>query len=79
MKTFFQWVEETGLDLPVVVAAPEGEKATSENGFRTGYSQNYPDAYVRAQYPDAYAPPKKATAFLDKINMAKKVKDTAAN
>ncbi|MHA2043393.1 MAG: hypothetical protein ACW99G_01290 [Candidatus Thorarchaeota archaeon] len=79
MKTFFQWVEDSKLDLPVVIAAPEGEDATNENGFRTGYSANYPDAYVRAHYPDAYAPPKKATAFLDKVAKPKKVKDSAAN
>lgn len=79
MKTFFQWVEESGLDLPVVVDAPEGEDATNENGQRTGYSHNYPDAYVRAQYPDGYWPPLKSTAFLDKEQQAKKVKDTAAN
>ncbi len=79
MKTFFQWVEENELDLPVVVDAPEGEDATSENGFRTGYSHNYPPAYVMAHYPDAYAPPKKATAFLDKVAKPKKVKNSAAN
>jgi hypothetical protein len=80
MKTFFQWVEDSNLDLPIVTSAPEGEEATNEDGFRTGYSHNYPDAYVRAQYPDGYAPPKKATAFLDKDNKpTKKVPDTAAN
>lgn len=79
MKTFFQWVEESGLDLPVVVDAPEGEETTSEDGVRTGYSHNYPDAYVRAHYPDGYFPPSKATAFLDKDAKPKKVKDSAAN
>jgi len=79
MKTFFQWAEESKLDVPVFNAAPEGEDATNENGFRTGWSHNYPPAYARAHYPDLYAAPKKATAALDSKAKPRKVKDTAAN
>lgn len=78
MQSFFQWVEDNGLDLPVV-DVEKGKKVTNEDGVRTGYSQNYPDAYIRSQYPDAYFPPAKSTAFLDKVAQAKKAKDTAAN
>ena len=78
MHTFFKWVEESGLDLPFV-DVEQGEETTDENRVRTGYSANYPDAYVRSQYPDGYFPPSKSTAFLDKAAKAKRVKDTAAN
>jgi hypothetical protein len=70
MKTFLQWAEENNLgDLASV--EPASDPATSENTKRTGYSANYPDAYVRSQYPDGYFPPVKATAFLDKTAKAK--------
>jgi hypothetical protein len=91
MKTFTQWVEENKLELPVFTDAPEaekadadgkGKKATSENNKRTGYSANYPPAYIAGQYPDQYFNPIKATAPLDRQNMRdRKVvapKDTAA-
>jgi hypothetical protein len=79
MKTFMQWAEENKLDLPVVADAPDaqatdaptGQKATAEDTKRTGYSANYPDAYVRGQYPHKYFNPIKATADLDKQNMKK--------
>jgi hypothetical protein len=69
MKTFLQWCEENQLDPNVVTDAPEPKKATAENTKRTGLSANYPDAYVRGQYPkDHYFNPIKATAELDKVN-----------
>jgi hypothetical protein len=55
MKTFMQWAEEKKLDLPVV----------KENQTRTGQTANYPDGYLRSQYPAGYFTPTKATAFLD--------------
>jgi hypothetical protein len=54
MKTFTQWAEEKKLELPVV-----------ENQTRTGQTHNYPDGYLRSQYPAGYFTPTKATAFLD--------------
>lgn len=66
MKTFLQWAEEKGFDVaPVVTDTGNSKKATGENRIRTGITANYPDAYVRAQYPDTYYPPHKATAPLD--------------
>lgn len=79
MHTFFKWVEESGLDLPVFTDVEQGEETTDENRVRTGYSANYPPAYVKDQYPPAYFPPYKGTAYLDKEAKPKKVKDTAAN
>ena len=73
MQTFFQWCEEKKLDLPVET---EGQPATSENTKRTGLSFNYPDAYIRGQYPkDHYFNPMKATAELDKVNKPRHVPD----
>jgi len=66
MNTFFQWCEEKNLELPEI----------SENTKRTGQSQNYPDGYVRSQYPkDHYFNPIKATAELDKVNKPRRVPD----
>ena len=78
MKNFFKWAEEVGFELPVL-EKPEGKKATKENTKRTGYSYNYPDAYVRAHYPHKYFNPVKATADLDAEAKPKKVPDSAAN
>ena len=61
MKTFIQWCEEK--QLPVDV--PQGQDTTDEHRVRTGLSQNYPDAYVRGQYPHKYFNPTKGTADLD--------------
>lgn len=73
MKTFLDWIKEEKLELPEVVTdAPEKEKTTKENRVRTGYSKNYPPAYVSGQYPHKYFNPAKATADLDKQNMEKK-------
>lgn len=70
MQTFLNWIKEQNLEVPVVDEA--GSKpATSENRKRTGYSANYPSAYVASQYPDKYFNPSKATADLDKENMKK--------
>jgi hypothetical protein len=73
MKTFFTWAEEQGHDLNLVYAAPEGEQtdvnpgedATGEQRVRTGYSGNYPPAYVSGQYPHKWFAPRKSTADLD--------------
>jgi hypothetical protein len=67
MKKFLQWVEDNKLSLPVDVEAGqktdvEVKPATSENTKRSGISANYPDAYVRAQYPRKYFNPITATA-----------------
>lgn len=72
MKTFLDWIKVNNLEDTLVVGTPaqetdtpEGEEATGENTKRTGYSFNYPDAYVRAHYPHKYFNPIKATADLD--------------
>ena len=77
MKKFLQWAEELKLDLPVFTDAPKAQKTTDENGKRTGLTANYPDAYVRHQYPHKYFNPIKATADLDLEQQPKKVKDSA--
>lgn len=69
MKSFLKWAESNKLDLPLV-DAPASEKndtavaakSTDENTKRSGISQNYPDAYVRAQYPHKYFNPVTSTA-----------------
>ena len=58
MKTFIQWCEENKLEL-------------DENTKRTGLTANYPELYVRGQYPKGYWPAHKATAFLDLQQKAK--------
>jgi len=67
MKTFLQWAEDSDFDVtvPEIVEINPAEKTKAENGVRTGVSQNYPDAYVRAQYPHKYFNPVKATADFD--------------
>lgn len=60
IKTFLNWAGEKGLDLP----ADAGE-VTKENRVRTGLNQNYPDAYVRAQYPHKWFNSAKATTDFD--------------
>ena len=78
MKTFFQWAEENKVSLPI--EAPKKQKTTAENTRRTGYSHNYPDAYVRSQYPHKYFNPYKGTADLDDQNKPRSGgKNTAAN
>jgi len=72
MKTFLNWAEENKLDIPVFKDAPEAEKTTAESGTRTGIGPQYPDAYVRAQYPHKYFNATKATADLDLQNANKK-------
>lgn len=62
MKTFLDWVKDEELELPVFTDAQEGEEATRENTKRAGISANYPDAYVRAQYPHKYFNPITSTA-----------------
>lgn len=77
MKTFTQWAEDHKLELPVLVDE-KGEDTTDENTKRTGYSQNYPDAYIRSQYPHKYFNPILSTADLDAEVKPRKGKDTAA-
>lgn len=67
MKTFLDWAKEEGMQeiLDLVgqaTDAPQGEPATAENTKRAGISANYPDAYVRSQYPHKYFNPITATA-----------------
>jgi len=76
MKTFFQWAEAN--ELPLMQEVPDKEDATEENTKRTGYSFNYPDAYVRAHYPHKYFNPIKATADLDAVAKPKRVPDSAS-
>ena len=59
MKTFKQWAEEYA---KTMTDAPAGEPSTEENTKRSGISKNYPDAYVRSQYPDNYYMPITSTA-----------------
>lgn len=77
MLTFLDWVKEQKLALSTDSAEAktietDAEKTTDENRVRTGYSANYPPAYVSGQYPHKYFNPAKATADLDKQNMDKK-------
>ena len=68
MKNFVQWCEENKRELPELVTDTEnqeGEESTGEQRVRTGLSANYPDAYVRAQYPHKWFNPRKATTDLD--------------
>lgn len=62
MKTFEQWLEDQKLELPVFTDVGDAKKATSENTKRSGISANYPDAYVRSQYPHKYFNPIAADA-----------------
>ena len=76
MQTFLSWIKEQKLQLPSITDAnnaekveTEGKPTIDEKRVRTGYSANYPAAYVAAQYPNHYFNPSKATADLDKENM----------
>lgn len=81
MQTFLDWIKEHKLEMQdvstdtasaeKVETEVEAEPATAENRVRTGYSANYPPAYVAAQYPSKYFNPRKATADLDAENMKK--------
>jgi hypothetical protein len=79
MQTFLNWIKEQKLEAQVDTDSAAAEKVeteseptTGENRVRTGYSANYPPAYVSGQYPHHYFNPSKATADLDKENMDKK-------
>jgi hypothetical protein len=79
MKTFVQWADTKQLELPYGVETEPTEPATSENSVRTGQTHNYPDAYLRSQYPLAWLTPTKATAYLDAAQKARpKLPDQAA-
>lgn len=79
MHTFLNWIKEQKLDATLIstdASAPEkteedGQPTLDEKRTRTGYSANYPPAYVSAQYPQKYFNPVKATADLDAQNMKK--------
>ena len=73
MRTFKQWAEDKKYDLSVLMDVQPGNKATKENTKRTGLSHNYPDLYVRGQYPHKYFNPTSATADLDLEAQPKKV------
>jgi len=63
MKTFVQWAETNKHDLGFLVTdAPERKGTVSEKTKRAGISDNYPDAYVKGQYPRKYFNPISATA-----------------
>lgn len=64
MKTFLDWAKEQNLELPIITDSEEGQEASSESSSakRAGISANYPDAYVRAQYPHKYFNPITSTA-----------------
>lgn len=72
MLTFLSWIKEQKLELPTTEVKSEKKPVVSEKRVRTGYSANYPDAYVASQYPHHYFNPTKATADLDRQNMDKK-------
>lgn len=55
MKTFLQWADNRGLKLPEV-------DLKAENTKRSGIRGNYPDGYIRNQYPDLYFTPIAADA-----------------
>lgn len=79
MKSFVQWLEEKNYTLPVV-DVDQGEDATSEDIKRSGISQNYPDAYIRAQYPHKYFNPQASDAdYKLSAKPRKGGTDTAAN
>lgn len=64
MKTFLQWVEEEKKDLPVISNDSDDDKKPSlqEKTKRGGIGNQYPDAYVRQQYPRKYFNPIAADA-----------------
>lgn len=53
MNTFFQWVEDRKLPLPLL------NEKTARAGF--AYFQ-YPDLYIRSHYPDGWFMPRAADA-----------------
>ena len=73
MLDFIQWCESKSLPLPNI----------SENTHRSGIRPQYPEGYVRSQYPNAYFAPTSATAFLDLKNARSgkfsSVKDKSGN
>jgi hypothetical protein len=79
MQTFLDWIKEQKLEAEAISTDTntaekvevDAEPTTDENRVRTGYSANYPPAYVAAQYPSKYFNPRKATADLDAENMKK--------
>lgn len=76
MKNFSQWAKEThNEDLDNISAEVE-----AENTKRSGISANYPDGYVRSQYPHKYFNPIAADAdYKLEAKPRKGGSDTAAN
>lgn len=82
MQSFLNWMKENKLESPSITdTAPAEENietqdteenTTDENRVRTGYSANYPDAYVSGQYPEKYFNPSKANADVEAENMKDK-------
>jgi hypothetical protein len=61
MIDFLTWCNAKNLSLPT----------TSENTHRSGQRPQYPEGYLRSQYPDAALAPSSATSFLDLKNSKK--------
>lgn len=77
MKNFFGWLKKYDNDLLAWVNKNEIDiNGITENILRTGVRPQYPEGYVRSQYPDLYFPPATATAPVDLQN-SKKVKSKA--
>lgn len=55
MKTFLQWLEAEKKELPVIDDSQDKDKPSlQEKTKRGGIGHQYPDAYVRWQYPHKY-------------------------
>lgn len=75
MKNFSQWAKETHDEDVESLAGVE-----TENTKRSGISANYPDGYVRSQYPHKYFNPIAADAdYKLEAKPRKGGSDTAAN
>jgi len=58
MQTFIQWAEKSKKELPVYSQEESGAQRRGGIAYWA-----YPDAYVRAQYPDAHFTPTAADAL----------------
>lgn len=65
MKTFLQWAEAQGFDIPVLTdTEPKKKKTIEEKTKRAGISDNYPPAYAQKNlYPPSYFTPITSTAI----------------
>ena len=66
MKTFLQWADERGHELPEVAMMKESGSAK-----RAGIRGAYPEGYIRSQYPDLYFTPTAADAPVQLANKNK--------